>query len=127
MIRGIESVQIGSQNAAKLAAFYKDKVGLKITVQAEMGEKGEEFYELRVGKGSPNLYIMDSSKVKGKSKQKDRIFVNFEVDDIKKESARLKKAKVKQVNAIYHVEGYGYVSTFEDLDGNIFQLAQVRA
>jgi len=39
----------------------------------------------------------------------------------------LKKAGVKVVAEIYHVEGYGWLATFEDLDGNYFQLVQVRA
>lgn len=126
MIRGLESITVGSQSAKKLAAFYKDKVGLKFGMVAEMGDKGEELYELKVGKG-PGIYIVDHSKVKGKSKNPDRIIINLEVDDIKKESARLKRAKVKVVQDTYHVEGYGWVTTFADVDGNYFQFVQVRA
>lgn len=126
MIRGLESIMVGSQSAKKLATFYKDKIGLKFGMVAEMGDKGEELYELKVGKG-PSVYIVDHSKVKGKNKNSDRIILNLEVDDIKKEVARLKKAKVKQVQDTYHVEGYGWISTFEDVDGNYFQFVQVRA
>lgn len=126
MIRGLESVLIGSPSAKKLAYWYRDIVGLKITLEAEMGDKGEEAYDLAVGKG-PGLYIVDHSKVKGKSKNPERVIINFEVDEIKKEVARLKKAKVKQVQDVYHIEGYGWVSTFEDMDGNYFQFVQVKA
>ncbi len=126
MIRGLESITVGSQNAKKLAAFYKEKVGLKFGMVAEIGEKGEELYELKIGKG-PNIYVVDHSKVKDKNKNGERIILNLEVHDSKKEVARLKKAKVKQVQDTYHVEGYGWVSTFEDVDGNYFQFAQVRA
>lgn len=126
MIRGLESILIGSQSAKKLAAFYKDKVGLKFGMVAEMGNKGEELYELKIGKG-PGIYIMDHSKVKGTNKNPDRIILNLEVDDIEKEVARMKKAKVKPVKDTYHVEGYGWVSTFKDTDGNLFQFVQVRA
>jgi len=126
MIRGFESLLIGSQNAKKLADFYKEKVGLEIGLEAEMGEENEELYELKLGKG-PNVYIMDHSKVKGKNKNPERIIFNIEVDEIKKEVARLKKAKIKQIQDVYHIEGYGWISTFEDLDGNYFQLVQVRA
>lgn len=126
MIRGLESILLGSASAKKLAAFYKDKVGLKISQEAEMGKKGEELYELKLGRG-PNLYVMDHSKVKAKNKNPDTIIFNLEVDDIKKEVARLKRAKVKQVQDTYHVEGYGWISTFEDVDGNYFQFVQVRA
>lgn len=125
MIRGLESITVGSPSAKKLAAFYNDKVGLKIAFEGVMGEKGEEIYEMKLGRG-PSLYITDHSKVKGKSKNPERVFLNIEVDDIKKETARLKKAKVKVIQNTYHVEGYGWVTTFADLDGNYFQFVQVR-
>ena len=126
MIRGFESLLIGSENAKNLADFYKEKVGLEIGLEAEMGEENETLYELKLGKG-PNIYIIDHSKVKGKNKNPERIIFNLEVDEIKKEVERLKKAKVKQIQDVYHIEGYGWISTFEDIDGNYFQLVQVRA
>lgn len=91
-----------------------------------MGENNEQVYELKLGKG-PSLYILDHSKVKGKNSQPERIIFNLEVDEIKKEVKRLVKAGVKQTQDTYHVEGYGWISTFEDADGNYFQLVQVRA
>ncbi|OGD93192.1 hypothetical protein A2697_01425 [Candidatus Curtissbacteria bacterium RIFCSPHIGHO2_01_FULL_41_44] len=125
MIKGMESLTLFSESAKNLAAFYRDIVGIKIGLEAEMGEKGEELYELKLGKG-PNLYVIDHSKVKGKNTNPDRIIFNLEVDDIKKEVARLKKAKVKQIQDTYHIEGYGWISTFEDIDGNYFQFVQIR-
>ena len=121
----MESLTHFSEIAKNLAAFYRDIVGIKIGLEAEMGEKGEELYELKLGKG-PNLYVIDHSKVKGKNTNPDRIIFNLEVDDIKKEVARLKKAKVKQIQDTYHIEGYGWISTFEDIDGNYFQFVQIR-
>ena len=125
MIRGLESLNLFTENAKKLAAFYRDKVGLKVTFEGEMGENNEEIYQLALGKG-PNLYIIDHSRVKGKNKSPDMIIFNIEVDDIKKEVARLVRAKVKQVQKTYHVEGYGWISTFADVDGNYFQFVQVK-
>lgn len=126
MIRGIESLGLFSGNAKNLAEFYRDKVGLKVKFEGVMGENDEEIYEMDTGR-SPTLFVMDHSKVKGKNKNPDRIIFNLEVDDIKKEVARLKRVKVKVVADIYHVEGYGYIATFEDVDGNYFQFAQVKA
>jgi len=126
MIKGLESLNLFTENAKKLAEFYKSKVGLKITFEGVMGENNEAVYELKLGKG-PNLYILDHTKVKGKNSQPDRIIFNLEVDEIKKEVKRLVKAGVKQTQDIYHVEGYGWISTFEDVDGNYFQLVQVRS
>lgn len=125
MIRSIEALNLFTQNAKKLAGFYKEKVGLKVKFQAEMGKKGEEVYELDVGKKS-SLYIIDHSDINGKSREPKRIVFNLEVDDIKKEVTRIKKAKVKLIQDTYHVEGYGYIATFADVDGNYFQLVQVR-
>lgn len=126
MIKGIESIGIFTQSAKKLAGFYKDKVGLTIEDEWVMGEKDEEMYLMGTGKGT-GFFIMDHSKVKGKSKQPERIITTFEVDDIKKEVTRLKKAKVKVIADTYHIEGYGYIATFADLDGNYFQFAQTKA
>jgi len=125
MIKGIESIGLFTQNAKKLAGFYKGKVGLKIEDEWVMGENDEECFVMGVGKGT-SFFIMDHSKVKGQNKQPARIIFTLEVDDIKKEAARLKKAKVKLVADTYHVEGYGYIATFADVDGNYFQFAQVR-
>ena len=125
MIGKIESVTIFSQSAKKLAAFYRDTIGLKISFEGVMGEN-DEIYQFDMGKGC-GFGILDHSEVKGKSKEPERIIINFEVDDIKKEVARLKRAKVRVKQEIYHNEGYGYIATFKDRDGNVFQLVQVKA
>lgn len=126
MIKGIESILLSSENAERLAKFYREKVGLKITFEMVMGENDEEGYEFKMKQGSP-LYILDHSKVKGKNQKPERFMFNLETDDVEKETKRLDKAGVKKIQDVYHVEGYGYISTFEDTDGNYFQLVQVRA
>ena len=124
MIRVIEGILLFSEDAKKLAYFYKEKVGLKITFEAVMGET-DDMYEFKMKNGSP-LYVIHHSKVKGKNKQPERMMFNLEVDDIEKEVKRLDKAGVKKTQNVYHVEGYGYIATFSDIDGNYFQLVQVR-
>lgn len=125
MIKNIESILLSSANPRKLAEFYRDVVGLKLTMEMEIGEKGEEGFSFEM-KGGTNLYIMHHSKVKGKNKDKPRIMFNFEVDNLEKEVKRMDKAKVKKVQDIYHVQDYGYIATFEDVDGNYFQLVKTR-
>jgi predicted enzyme related to lactoylglutathione lyase len=123
MVKNFESVILGSENATKLARFYKEKVGLKQTWDAVMGENSNVFgFTL----GGIDLVIMDHSDVKGKSKDPARVMFNLEVDNIEKEFDKLKKAGVKVVSEIYHIEDYGHVSTFEDLDGNYFQLVKTK-
>lgn len=126
MIKGIEAVLLSSENAANLAKFYEEKVGLKLGEEMEIGEAGEKGYEFNFGEGS-NLYILDHSKVKGKSANPERVMFNLEVSDIEDETKRLKAAGVKVTQDVYHVEGYGLIATFEDPDGNYFQFVQVRA
>lgn len=125
MIKGLESILIGSENATKLAKFYREIVGLEQTMSFELGEKNDSGFAFEM-KGSASIVVMDHSKVKGKSKDPSRIMFNLEVDDIDKEVKRLKKSKVKLVQDIYHVEDYGRIATFEDVDGNYFQLVQTK-
>lgn len=124
MILGLEGILIGSENAKKLGKFYKDVLGLKMTEEMEYGD--DNSYGISFDLGKVGLWISDHSKVKGKSVLPDRVMFNLEVDDIEKEVARLKKENVKVVADIYHVEDYGYVSTFADPDGNYFQLVKTR-
>lgn len=124
MIKRLEAILLSTENAAKLAKFYREKVGLKQKSVMEIGDKGEEGYEFTL-KGA-NLYILDHSKVKGINKQPERVMFNLEVDNLEKEFARMKKAGVKVIQPVYHVEGYGLIATFEDAEGNYFQLVQVK-
>ena len=125
MIKALEAVLIGSEDAGKLAKFYKETVGLKQTMEMELGEEGQKGYDFELE--GANLYILDHSDVKGKSGDPSRVMFNLEVDDIEKETKRLKDAGVKMVQDVYHVEGYGLITTFQDPDGNYFQFVQVRA
>lgn len=120
----MESILLFSQSAKKLAAFYRDVVGLKMTFEGVMGES-EEVYEFKL-KGM-TLNILDHSDISGKAKEPKRFMMNLEVDDIEEEVARLKKKKVRVIADTYHIQDYGYIATFEDPDGNYFQFVQVRA
>lgn len=125
MIRGLEAVLLASESARELAKFYREVVGLKQGEVMEIGDQGEEGYEFKLKNTA--LYVLDHSKIKGRSKQPERVMFNLEVSDIEKEVKRLKKAGAKVVQDTYHVEGYGLITTFEDPDGNYFQFVQVRA
>lgn len=125
MIKGLEAVLVSSESAKKLAEFYREVVGLKQGEVMEIGDKGEEGYEFKLSGAA--LYILDHSKVRGMSTQPERVMFNLEVDDMDVEAKRLKDAGAKVVTETYHVEGYGLITTFEDVDGNYFQLVQVKA
>ena len=125
MIRSLESVVLLSEHADDLAKFYQDKVGLEIKDEAE-GDDGSKMFELKVGDG-PNIYIMSNSDIKGKNSNPSRVLISIEVDDIEKEDEKIKDAGVKAVKDVHHLEGYGLIGTYEDLDGNNFNLVQVKA
>ncbi len=124
MIKGIDSIGIFSENPKILADFYKDKVGLNLTVEAELGE-GEDLFGFEFGQGS-TLYITKHEDVKGKNSQPERVILNLEVDNIEEDAKRLDGLSVKKIQDVYHVEGYGLIATYEDPDGNYFQLVQVK-
>lgn len=124
MVKGLDGVLLASESAKALAEFYQDKVGIKIKEEYQMGDSSTAF-DMASGDGS-SFMILDHSEVKGKSKEPQRLMVNFEVDNIDKAIEEVSGKGVKVVAEKYHVEGYGYIVTFEDLDGNYFQLVQVR-
>lgn len=126
MIKGIESIILFSEDAKTLADFYKNKVGLNMTIEAEVGEEDAGLYGFEFGEGKTGLYIMDHSKVKGKHKEPERIIFNLEVDNIEEDVKKLDEKGVKKIQDIYHMQDYGYIATFEDVDGNYFQLVQVK-
>lgn len=125
MYSGVEGVLIGSEDATKLAHFYRDKVGLNLKDEFEMGDGINGFF-FEIG-GFP-LTIIDHSEVKGKAKEPQRVMFNLEVKgEIEEAVKKLDEAGVKKVADTYHVEDYGYIATFEDLDGNYFQLVKTKA
>jgi len=123
MITDVDGVNLNSEDAESLATFYKDTVGLKLEDEAVMGED-QNFYWFKIG--DSNLYIIDHSEVKGKNPNPQRMFFNLEVDNFDSEMKRLDDAGVKKIQDKYHIEGYGWVATYEDPDGNYFQIVQVR-
>lgn len=125
MVKGLESLTIFSEDAERLAHFYQEKVGLKTTTEAEVGEGSDKFYGFEFGSGS-GFYIMDHSEVKDKNMDPKRIIFNLEVDDIEGDVKKLTDAGVKKIADTYHMQDYGYIVTFEDIDGNYFQLVQIR-
>lgn len=127
MIRGTESIILFSEDAKSLAKFYRDKVGLEMTTEAEAGDEYEKnFFGFEFGEGKTGLYIMDHSEVHGRQKEPERIMFNLEVDNIEEDVKKLDEQGVKKIQETYHMEGYGYIATFEDIDGNYFQLVQIR-
>ncbi|HSX57712.1 MAG TPA: VOC family protein [Candidatus Saccharimonadales bacterium] len=124
MIKGLDGVTIGSKNATELANFYKDKVGIKIKEEFQMGENLNAF-EMDAGEGS-SVMIIDMPDYADKASEDSRVWLTFEVENIEKSTEEIDGKGVKKVRDTFHIEGYGYVTTYSDPDGNSFQIAQVR-
>ncbi len=123
MNTNLESFTIFSKSAKKLAKFYRESVGLKVTFEAVMG-KSDEIFEFKMKNGT--FYIFDNSKLKGNNKNPERFVFSLETNDIESEVKRLRKNKVKVIKDINHIGGYGFVVVLADVDGNYFQLVQTK-
>lgn len=113
----LSSLFLFSENPAELAEFYK-KVFAKDPEWEDGGYSG-----FSLGEGM--LIIGPHDKVKGKNKNPERIFANFEIDDVKGEFEKIKKLGAKVIAQPYHPdeEKTMTLATFADPDGNYFQLA----
>ena len=75
--------------------------------------------------GSGAVTIGPHDKVHGKSQNPERILINFETKDVEGEFKRIKELGAKVIAEPYHPgeDPSGMLATFEDPDGNYFQLA----
>lgn len=120
MIKRLESIMLSSDDSKKLGEFYKDVVGLTTGMVFE-GPEGPGYEFPDVG-----IFVNPHSEVHGINKMPGRHILNFAVKDIEKEVVRLIKNGAKQTQEMYEIEGYGKIATFEDPDGNFFQLVEVK-
>ena len=109
----LSSIQIGSAKPKALAKFYK-----KVFKKSADWEDGDWF---GWQKGSTYFHIGPHSKVKGKAKEPQRILINFETKQVKREFVRIADLGAKIIAAPYKMDGM-WVATFADPDGNYFQL-----
>ena len=74
--------------------------------------------------GGAYLEIGPHKNVHGKSKNPERILLNFHVDDVKKEFERIKNLGVKVIQEVYipQEDTRLEIATFADPDGNYFQI-----
>ena len=110
-------VNVTSEQPERLHAFYRDTVGLP---PAEgMGE-----FAFAIGDAA---YIVDGhSEVHGGAKEPQRMLINFFVDDIATEEARLEGNGVEFIRKQGKEFWGGVISTFLDPDGNYCQLVEYK-
>lgn len=116
MITGLRGASIWSEDLNKLLPFYRDVLGLKVSVQTPgfvvFGERE-----------APALGLGTHSEVRGRNADPARHMVGLATDDITKDWKLLKDAGVDLVE---EPTDYGnvWVATFKDPEGNLLQLLQ---
>ncbi len=113
MITGVHSVLIGTEEFGRLVPFYRDVLGLNVQME------GDGFAVLADGK----LAIGKHSEVQGRSRDPNRVMVNFQVGDCQAEYERLRGKGVEFVRTPSQEDGFT-IATFLDPDGNVLQLFQ---
>lgn len=111
------SILLFSENPETLGNFYKKVFDM------EPGWNEGGYMGFMVGSGSVTIGPHD--KVHGKSQNPERILINFETEDVEGEFQRIKELGAKVIAEPYHpgeAEDM-MLATFEDPDGNFFQLA----
>ena len=114
----LNSILIGSEDPDRLVSYYSKLFGDPMS-----SDGGYAGWML----GSGWLSIGPHDEVRGKNTQPGRILWNLETADVPAEFRRLQDAGGTVVREPYHPgEGDerwdGWVATFEDPDGNYFQL-----
>ncbi len=110
------TVMLGSQEPEPLRTFYVQVLG-----EPAWDQGGFTGWQA----GNAMLMIGPHSEVKGKNETPGRIILNFETPDVRGEARRLKDLGATMVQEPYqpNSEMDMWLATFEDLDGNYFQLA----
>lgn len=114
----LNTIMLGSEDPQALSAFYTRILG-----SPTWEDGGYVGWQL----GAAGLMIGPHSEVKGRNEMPGRIIWNLETPDVKQEFDRLKSLGARVVQEPYKPGGEGnanfWIATFEDTDGNYFQLA----
>lgn len=113
----LNSILLSSDKPRRLIEFY-EKVLEKKSVDWGEGDWGG--FEI----GNAWLTIGPHDQVKGNSKEPQRLMFNFETDDVPREFDRIKALGAKVIADPYQPEQEQdmWIATFQDPDGNYFQL-----
>ena len=111
-------LNITSEDPKRLGDFYRDVVQLPPNTQ--VGE-----HAFKVGEGA-TFTIDGHSETKGPAKEPHRALINFFVDDLKAEQARLEAQGVQFIRKEGREFWGGVISTFLDPDGYCAQLIEFK-
>lgn len=106
-----------SQDPDRLRLFLRNVVGLS----DDFPDLGNPFVV-----GGTSIYVGPHSEVAARTKEPSRAILNFFVDDVASEEARLEAAGVQFIRKQGREYWGGVISTFIDPDGNYLQLIQFK-
>lgn len=109
------SLNLGSERPERLIAFYRDVVGLR-----PAPDVGPGAFAL----GQSYLIVSGHDEVRGPAADAKRCLINFVVDDLDAEQARLEAGGAAFVRSKGEEPWGGRISTFPDPDGNLCQLIE---
>ena len=110
-------LNVTSDQPAVLTQFYRDVVALP-----RVPDMGESAFDVNGA-----VFVIDGhSEVHGATKEPARVLINFMVDDLAAEQARLEGLGVKFTRTAGREEWGGIISTFADPDGNYCQLVEFK-
>ncbi len=119
MIKQFAGVTLWSEDHNNLLPFYRDILGLNVTMESEgnvaFGDDSEE---------APWFGLGTHSEVRGRNNDPARHMVGFMSDDIHADWQRLKDAGVEFIEDPTDYGDSMYIATFKDPDGNFVQLFQ---
>jgi predicted enzyme related to lactoylglutathione lyase len=118
MIKGLAGATIWSEDLDRLLPFYRDVLGLTVTVESPG-------FVLLANPGTPALALGTHSEVRGRNADPARHMVGLTSDDVDADWKRLKDAGVEFIEK---PTDYGDVrlATLKDPDGNLVQLLQFK-
>ena len=113
----LSTVMICSEDPKSLADFYTKVLG-------DPGWEDSSYVGWQAGTGM--LMVGPHSEVKGRNEMPGRMMLNFETSDFQNEFERIKGLGAKVEHEPYRPSeeaGDFWLATFEDPDGNFFQIA----
>ena len=116
-ITGVAGVIIWTGDFPRLLAFYRDTLGLRPRSVKQAFANFEW--------GGFRFSIGTHSRIRGASRDPERMMLNFAVDDIRAAHTRLVAVGVRFIRPPEREKWGGWVSTFQDPDGNTLQLLQL--
>jgi predicted enzyme related to lactoylglutathione lyase len=124
MVNGLSGTTIFTEDVEKLAAFYRDVVGLAVGPQTGTDpSSGETFYVFGPVNAAP-LCVGKHSEVHGKNADPARHISGLGTNDIEADFQRLKAAGVEFIEEPTPAGDGLRIATFKDPDGNYIQLLQ---